>query len=77
MDLLLGCSDVTVICEENGVRRPCTTNDVTKAGLCQQSEFPLSIYLFIYLPHVAFLFPLFRSLRHLLFTQKDCRGWVK
>ena len=46
MDLLLGCSDVTVICEENGVRRPCTTHDVTKAGLCQQSEFPLSIYLF-------------------------------
>ena len=55
MDLLLGCSDVTVICEENGVRRPCTTNDVTKAGLCQQSEFPLSIYLFIY-PTSRFFF---------------------
>ena len=56
MDLLLGCSDVTVICEENGVRRPCTTNDVTKAGLCQQSEFlylsppspPASRFFFLY-----------------------------
>ena len=38
MKWLLDCAVVTVICEENDERRPCTNDDVTRAGLCQDSE---------------------------------------
>ncbi|KAK7089856.1 hypothetical protein V1264_025038 [Littorina saxatilis] len=30
--------DITVVCEEDGVRRPCVNNDVVKANLCEKSD---------------------------------------
>ena len=69
MDLLLGCSDVTEICEENDGRRPGNNTD------CQQSELPLLYSRFFPLCGTLFS-PLFLSLRHQLFTQTECKEWI-